>query len=78
MLTANDDEVDKVVGLEVGADDYMTKPFSMRELMARVGACCAAADGAERARRSGQARASGDLEADRPRRVVARRAARCS
>lgn len=36
MLTARDDEVDKVVGLEVGADDYMTKPFSMRELMARV------------------------------------------
>jgi DNA-binding response OmpR family regulator len=36
MLTARDDVVDKVVGLEVGADDYMTKPFSMRELLARV------------------------------------------
>jgi len=36
MLTAKDDEVDKVVGLELGADDYMTKPFSMRELLARV------------------------------------------
>ena len=36
MLTARDDEVDRVVGLEVGADDYMVKPFSMRELMARV------------------------------------------
>lgn len=36
MLTAKDEEVDKVVGLEVGADDYITKPFSMRELMARV------------------------------------------
>src|SRR5581483_9765724 len=36
MLTAKDSEVDKVVGLEIGADDYMTKPFSMRELMARV------------------------------------------
>lgn len=36
MLTARTDEVDKIVGLEVGADDYMTKPFSMRELMARV------------------------------------------
>ena len=36
MLTARADEVDKVVGLEVGADDYMTKPFSMRELIARV------------------------------------------
>jgi len=36
MLTARDDEIDRVVGLEVGADDYMTKPFSMRELVARV------------------------------------------
>ena len=36
MLTARADEIDKIVGLEVGADDYMTKPFSMRELMARV------------------------------------------
>ena len=36
MLTAKDDEVDKIVGLDVGADDYMTKPFSMRELLARV------------------------------------------
>lgn len=36
MLTAKDEEVDKIVGLDVGADDYMTKPFSMRELLARV------------------------------------------
>jgi len=36
MLTARDDEADRVLGLEVGADDYMTKPFSLRELMARV------------------------------------------
>jgi DNA-binding response OmpR family regulator len=36
MLTARDDEIDRVFGLEVGADDYVTKPFSMRELMARV------------------------------------------
>ena len=36
MLTARADEVDKIVGLEMGADDYMTKPFSMRELVARV------------------------------------------
>jgi DNA-binding response OmpR family regulator len=66
MLTAKDDEVDKIVGLEVGADDYMTKPFSMRELLARVRAMLrrsrmtqqtAESDGAQSVR-------SGDLEAD--------------
>jgi len=36
MLTARSDEIDRVLGLEVGADDYLTKPFSMRELIARV------------------------------------------
>jgi DNA-binding response OmpR family regulator len=36
MLTARDDEIDRVIGLEVGADDYVTKPFSLRELLARV------------------------------------------
>lgn len=36
MLTARDDEVDKIVGLELGADDYVTKPFSVKELSARV------------------------------------------
>jgi len=36
MVTARDDEIDRVVGLEIGADDYITKPFSMRELVARV------------------------------------------
>ena len=66
MLTAKDDEVDKIVGLEVGADDYMTKPFSMRELLARVRAMLRrsrmqqqtpAADAAQPVR-------SDDLEAD--------------
>ena len=38
MLTAKEEEVDKVLGLELGADDYITKPFSMRELIARINA----------------------------------------
>jgi two-component system alkaline phosphatase synthesis response regulator PhoP len=38
MLTARDDEIDKIVGLELGADDYVTKPFSPRELVARISA----------------------------------------
>jgi len=36
MLTARDEEIDRVIGLEIGADDYLTKPFSMREFQARV------------------------------------------
>jgi len=61
MLTARDEEVDKVLGLELGADDYLTKPFSMRELMARVKALlrrsemtqAQAADGVARPQREG-------------------------
>jgi DNA-binding response OmpR family regulator len=45
MLTAKSEELDKVVGLEIGADDYLTKPFSMRELMARVKALLRRAGG---------------------------------
>ena len=49
MLTARDSEVDKVVGLELGADDYVTKPFSMREVVARINAVLRrrASDGAD-------------------------------
>jgi len=36
MLTARDDEIDRIIGLEIGADDYVTKPFSIRELLARI------------------------------------------
>jgi DNA-binding response OmpR family regulator len=44
MLTARDDELDKLLGLELGADDYLTKPFSQRELVARVRAVLRRAD----------------------------------
>jgi two-component system, OmpR family, alkaline phosphatase synthesis response regulator PhoP len=47
ILTARTDESDKVLGLNLGADDYITKPFSMRELMARVNAVLRRADGIE-------------------------------
>jgi DNA-binding response OmpR family regulator len=66
MLTAKDDEVDKIVGLEVGADDYMTKPFSMRELLARVRAMLRRSRMTQQAADADTAQVvrSGDLEAD--------------
>jgi len=48
MLTARGQEIDKVVGLELGADDYVTKPFSIRELLARVRAILRRTDGTRR------------------------------
>jgi two-component system phosphate regulon response regulator PhoB/two-component system alkaline phosphatase synthesis response regulator PhoP len=51
MLTARGDESDKVVGLELGADDYMTKPFSVKELVARIHAVLRRPGGGETARR---------------------------
>lgn len=47
MLTSKSDEIDKVVGLEIGADDYMTKPFSLKELLARIKALLRRAQPAE-------------------------------
>jgi DNA-binding response OmpR family regulator len=54
MLTALDDEVDKVVGLELGADDYITKPFGLRELASRVRAVLRRASLSSRAEEPGQ------------------------
>ena len=51
MLTARDSEIDKVVGLELGADDYVTKPFSSRELVARIRAVLRRAAARRRDRR---------------------------
>ena len=70
MLTAKTDEVDRVVGLEIGADDYLTKPFSMRELIARVKALLRRRDliKAELERQenaaAGERLGAGDLEID--------------
>jgi len=67
MLTARGEEVDRVVGLELGADDYVTKPFSMRELLARVKAMLRRSRMlAEEARQgpSGEVLRTGDLEVD--------------
>ena len=47
MLTARGEEADRIVGLELGADDYVTKPFSPRELAARVRTVLRRADGAD-------------------------------
>jgi DNA-binding response OmpR family regulator len=73
MLTARDDETDLLVGLAVGADDYLTKPFSMRELAARVHALLRRFERAATAGREQPATVTlGDLEIDRAERRVRR------
>jgi DNA-binding response OmpR family regulator len=64
MLTARDDELDKLLGLELGADDYLTKPFSPRELVARVRAVLRRAD---RAPETAETIHAGDVILDLPR-----------
>jgi len=67
MLTARDEDVDKIIGLEVGADDYMTKPFNPRELVARVRAILRRA-APERAKRESAVITHGELVVDAGRR----------
>jgi DNA-binding response OmpR family regulator len=69
MLTARDEDVDKIIGLEVGADDYMTKPFNPRELVARVKAILRRS-APERDKRESAVLRHGDLSIDAGRREV--------
>jgi len=69
MLTARDEDVDKIIGLEVGADDYLTKPFNPRELVARVKSILRRAAPARRERESAVIK-HGDLAIDAGRREV--------
>jgi DNA-binding response OmpR family regulator len=69
MLTARDEDVDKIIGLEVGADDYMTKPFNPRELVARVKAILRRS-APERDKRESAVLRHGDLTVDAGRREV--------
>jgi len=76
MLTARADEVDKVVGLELGADDYVTKPFSMREVLARVRALLRRAEAP--AQDDSGTFSGGNLILDMRRRVVSKGGRRLS
>jgi DNA-binding response OmpR family regulator len=67
MLTARDDEIDKLLGLELGADDYLTKPFSPRELVARVRAVLRRSESAGSAEAGREVIRAGDLVLDVPR-----------
>jgi DNA-binding response OmpR family regulator len=69
MLTARDEDVDKIIGLEVGADDYMTKPFNPRELVARVKSILRRSTSARREPESATIQ-HGDLNVDAGRREV--------
>ena len=75
MLTARDDELDKVLGLELGADDYITKPFSIREFRSRVRALLRRASTPYLAGRREEVIDRGDVRIDMPRRAVTVRGA---
>lgn len=70
MLTAKSEEIDKVVGLELGADDYLTKPFGMRELMARLRALLRRSGAGRNVEDGGQRLIAGELELDARGRTV--------
>ena len=70
MLTARDDELDKVLGLELGADDYITKPFSIREFRSRVRALLRRASTPHVSGRRDEVIDRGELVIDLPRRTV--------
>ena len=70
MLTARDDELDKVLGLELGADDYITKPFSIREFRSRVRALLRRAATPHHAGRREEVIDRGEVVIDLPRRAV--------
>jgi two-component system, OmpR family, response regulator len=72
MLTARGDELDKVMGLELGADDYITKPFSIREFRSRVRALLRRAAAPRHDPRRAEVHSAGDLTIDLARRTVAR------
>ncbi|HSI80301.1 MAG TPA: response regulator transcription factor [Solirubrobacterales bacterium] len=74
MLTAKGDEIDKVVGLEMGADDYITKPFSVREFRSRVRAALRRTAMLREAEGSTETITAGELEIDLDRRAVTVRA----
>ena len=70
MLTAKGDEIDKVLGLEMGADDYITKPFSVREFRSRVKAALRRGEMPRRSRAAEEPIAAGELRIDFERRAV--------
>jgi DNA-binding response OmpR family regulator len=70
MLTARGDELDKVLGLELGADDYITKPFSIREFRSRVRALLRRASGSRRQLDDSDTLEAGELRIDPARRIV--------